>query len=570
MSGEGWKGTMSRTEGERGVVQGAEGEKQRKEMVESEGSKEMRGPEQQQMVKREIAGFVTKTAAFATVVGSVSILWSILFNRFKEDSLGLASELRLSLWDATYPDPVLLPNATSAKGRLKESVGSTPTTYVSFVFFYPVALYFYLGKENFPKKGMGMAVVAYFVTLFLGYGVAGIGLLFMTNVVYAVLFVVIALRCGLPSDSKIYKLILYQLLGIHLLGTVVVNFGLPNFPLHDEYFQWAYYLSILPLFREFTRFLATKTAWYFRFDVKVGGRNVTLLHRECAFVFLLWVLVLWATYYRLVVANMKSTAKSVVVVLYQAVLELGLRVTLFQREKAMKEATSNVKQCCTKEEKEEKSRKNTVIALEHMTKVAPTSILAMQRATTRGKEDEEKATRNLAQRDFISMVVLIDMMAEYVGIMNSFILLISYTDKPLISPYNWYIDNVLGKESEDVDRSALIFTALLQFGMEMVVDSLCLYFDRKTDPLSIWKSLNKRKFIPLFIMASWYGSVLAVTMFVGSDNVDKCMGADLCYCVNNGLMEGGVLEAYCFLIYPNANWTTTPPILGPHLTTLTP
>ena len=88
---------------------------------------------------------------------------------------------------------------------------------------------------------------------------------------------------------------------------------------------------------------------------------------------------------------------------------------------------------------------------------------------------------------------------------------------------------------------------------------------RKTDPLSIWKSMNKRKFVPLFIMASWYGSMLAVAVFVTGDNNDKCMGTDLCYCVKNGLIEGGVKEAYCFLIYPNANWTTTPPILGPHL-----
>jgi hypothetical protein len=480
--------------------------------------------------------------------------------------LRLGSEDALALWDSTYPDPVLLPSGTTVQGRLKAIAGNTPSGYLFYILFYPLCLYFYLDKEHYPKKAMGVAVLAYFFCLVAGYGIAGMNLFFMTNIVYAVLFVVVALKLTLPPDSKIPKLILYQLLGCQLLGTAFVMFGLPNFPMQHEGFRWVFYILIMPAFREFTRFLATQTAWYLRFDAYVGGKGITSLHRECAHVFLTWVLIFWATYYRLLVANMESTEKSVAIVLYQAVLELLLRLTMFKRQRVIKRVILYLKHrlgLAGQTAGQNKERRGTKINPIHLTSVPRKSVL---RSALPEKASEEESTREIALRDFMSLVVLIDMMAEYVGIINSYILLVFFTDKPLARPYPWYIDNVLGKST--ANHGLLIFSTVLQILMEVLVDGTCLYFERITDPLSIWRALNKRKFVPLLLLSTWYGSSLAAAIFIAGDNFSTCLGTDMCFCVNNGLSQGGVREAYCHLIYPNATWDTDPIILGIHVSNL--
>jgi len=281
------------------------------------------------------------------------------------------------------------------------------------------------------------------------------------------------------------------------------------------------------------------------------------------------VLIFWATYYRLLVANMESTEKSVAIVLYQAVLELLLRATMFKRESATKIAILYVKQRLGFVGKSAGDQTKTMVRPEHLTDVDQTSILAKQRTSlvlAAHAAARNKATREVALRDFISLVVLIDMMAEYVGIINSYILLVFFTDKPLARPYPWYIDNVLGKST--ANHGLLIFSTVLQILMEVLVDGACLYFERITDPLSIWRALNKRKFVPLLLLASWYGSTLAYAIFTNGDNISTCLGTDMCFCVNNGLSQGGVREAYCHLIYPNATWDTDLIILGIHVSNM--
>jgi len=102
----------------------------------------------------------------------------------------------------------------------------------------------------------------------------------------------------------------------------------------------------------------------------------------------------------------------------------------------------------------------------------------------------------------------------------------------------------------------------------VLVDGTCLYFERITDPLSIWRALNKRKFVPLLLFSTWYGSSLAAAIFITGDDISTCLGTDMCFCVNNGLSQGGVREAYCHLIYPNATWDTDPIILGIHVSNM--
>jgi hypothetical protein len=516
----------------------------------------------------EILELVGKSSAFALCWGSVPVLWVVLLARLRHSS-ALNSEDRRALWDATYPEPVLLPNGTTAQGRLLDVVGGSATHYLGYILFYPGALYFYFGKEHFPNKAVGAAVIAYYATIFVGYVMLGIESVLLLIVALSVLFVVLALWHELPSNCKIPKLILYQFLGIQLAGNVFVIYGLPRFPSHDEGFQLAFYMAIMPFFREVTRFLATQTAWYFRFDAHVGGDEITVLHRECAHVFLSWVLILWATYFRLLVSNLGSSEKTAAVVLYQATLELVLRLTLYERGKMLKKAVLFVKQRCFGRNSQKAHHRATVLDESHLTKVAPAAVLANQLTVRRHfvQGEQEEATQKLATRDFVSMVILMDMMAEYVGIFASFIYLVAYVDKPVSAPYPWYIEQVF--EPSKADFTSLIYSTALQLVMELLVDSVCLYFDRRTDPLSIWKSLDKRKFVPLFMLASWYGTLLADMAFKWGDDLTKCWGTDMCFCVKNGLLQGGVREAYCLKIYPNATWEADPISLGMHKSNMT-
>jgi hypothetical protein len=112
-----------------------------------------------------------------------------------------------------------------------------------------------------------------------------------------------------------------------------------------------------------------------------------------------------------------------------------------------------------------------------------------------------------------------------------------------------------------------MFNALLQIVVEMLVDVVCLRFERHTDPRTVWASMSKRIFVLMFMLSSWYGIVGAVGFFYAGDSLVKCQGSDMCHCVNHGLMNGGVREAYCKIIYPNASWDARPfPTLGSHVT----
>lgn len=173
-----------------------------------------------------------------------------------------------------------------------------------------------------------------------------------------------------------------------------------------------------------------------------------------------------------------------------------------------------------------------------------------------------------AEAVFYSIILLTDMMAEYVGIASSGFLLAFWSSKPLLKTFNWYVDNALGDQTPDFRW--LCFTTAVQVGFEIMVDVICLRYEKRTDPSAIWASTNKRVFGILFLMSSWYGSIAAVAFFNLGDNWNACQGMDMCHCVNNGLQEGGVREAYCHLIYPNGTWDTDPIVLGMHVSNINP
>ena len=43
----------------------------------------------------------------------------------------------------------------------------------------------------------------------------------------------------------------------------------------------------------------------------------------------------------------------------------------------------------------------------------------------------------------------------------------------------------------------------------------------------------------------------------GGDSVEQCNHGDVCWCVGNGLLPGGVREGYCLLLYLNSSGRPT-------------
>lgn len=495
---------------------------------------------------KDHARFVVQTAGYATVVGIVPVVYASLCDWMNYSTLRWERNERLALFDVTYPDPLRVPNggtSTTTEERLKLLVANTPYFFLCYATFFPVAFYFYL--EHFPKKAVGVALLSYFVTLYVGYGVAEVGLLYLANPVYAAVYLVIAFRCTLPTGSKLPKILLFQV-GTLLLGVVWVMVVLPNLPINDEYFEVAYYCLILPFVREVSRILATKCAWYLTSDAEINGEESSdnILNRVVAWVFVGWLQVFWALYYRLAITNMQSFWKSLFVVTWQAFLEIFLRLTILQRD----EAIGRIKKRAFKL----KRRQTKVLDWSNVQNLK--SIVSVARVKGSQADIEN------AQAVFYSMILLTDMMAEYVGIASSGFLLAFWSSKPLIRPFNWYVDNALGDQAPEFGW--LCFTTALQVGFEIMVDLICMRYEKRTDPSAIWASTNKRVFGILFMMSSWYGSISAVSFFTMGDNFNACQGMDMCHCVKNGLQEGGVREAYCHLIYPNGTWDTDPVVLG--------
>jgi hypothetical protein len=62
-----------------------------------------------------------------------------------------------------------------------------------------------------------------------------------------------------------------------------------------------------------------------------------------------------------------------------------------------------------------------------------------------------------------------------------------------------------GRRSPILSPSSLIFSTVLQIVTELLVDGACLHFERIMELLSDRRALNERKFVSVFLLASWNG-----------------------------------------------------------------
>lgn len=146
------------------------------------------------------------------------------------------------------------------------------------------------------------------------------------------------------------------------------------------------------------------------------------------------------------------------------------------------------------------------------------------------------------------------MMAEYTGITVSNLSVLLWRDYPFLVPYQWYAQQSLDQPPL---VSTLVLNMVLQIVSEVIVDSICMYVEEKRGSISsaqVWNALGNRSFLILYGVSAWFTTVAANGFVRFSDNTDLCKGENVCCCMNKGLVQGGVYEAYCNLIYPNVSW----------------
>jgi hypothetical protein len=291
-----------------------------------------------------------------------------------------------------------------------------------------------------------------------------------------------------------------------------------------------------------SRFLATQSAWYLSSQADIGGSNVNPedLDRKHAWVFVGCVQIFWAVYYRLQVANIQDPMMSWGIVMWQALLEISLRLTVRQRDTFMKKVLKRYRRGG------KRVRQGTKVVSLH-TSAFNKSKTILDTATDAG------VTTDDAQGAFYSMVILTEMMAEYTGIFIACFDIAFWKDHVLYAPFQYYTSVPLDSPQ---NLTPLFVSAVMQWFAEILVDVICTYHERRTNPFIAWEALYSfpKSFTFLYAFASFVGGELAVTIVLVSDSFSACTGRDMCYCVNNGLMVRGVRETYCKMLYPDAIW----------------
>ena len=101
---------------------------------------------------------------------------------------------------------------------------------------------------------------------------------------------------------------------------------------------------------------------------------------------------------------------------------------------------------------------------------------------------------------------------------------------------------------------------MVQIVIEIITDTVCLVFEarRGLTPLALWRELPKAALTPIILFALMFATLAGQYRSLGGgESVDKCNHRDVCWCVGDGLLPGGVREGYCLLLYPNSSGRPT-------------
>lgn len=424
--------------------------------------------------------------------------------------------------------------------------------------YYPIIIALFLNKPLFPS----IAFVV--VVLVCSYSYLSIAYFYVPQIVLALpMFNYVLCLCYLkymqPPDSRIPRLFSYFLI-LFIMG-ILMTYTLKYLPMNNDFFQFLLLQIILPIARDVTRFIVTRITWYLSSGENVDGKTITSLNRAYSWPLAALIYLFWAVYFRLQVANMKNPALILIVTFSQAFLEITLRLTTIRRDTLiikLKNQIFNALFNSKKRTRTAKKRKLTKVHSLHSILYSSgkeiNSVIDKDISSQQKKEEcSTEAEYNEAKEAFYSMIILLEMMAEYTGIVVSFFLIVYWSDNIIYSPFQYYASIVQVDEPQNLYPLAL--ASFIQFFGEIIVDTICMYFEKRTDPIVTWKGLKRKRmtiFIFLYAYTSLYSSIAAYEMIANRvGGFDSCYGRNMCYCVGNGLVQDGIREKYCHILYPN-------------------
>jgi hypothetical protein len=270
--------------------------------------------------------------------------------------------------------------------------------------------------------------------------------------------------------------------------------------------------------------------------------------------------------FRLEVSNYDDPKVALATYLSQGVLEIVLRLTAPERDARVKRVFKRVLRkfgCAALK------RRGTVLVVSSVapgSQGQPSSALAKSFSTKtfslhRSEASERAAAaheRHVVIKQFHARMILADMWAELAGIYIGSLLLSLGQSLPLFYPFGPY-----RKYRELLDGGnyygELAVATMVQIVIEIVTDTICLMFEarRGLEPLAVWRELPKVALTPSVMFALMFATLAGqVRTFLG-DSLDQCHHRDVCWCVGDGLLPGGVREDYCLLLYPNSSGRPT-------------
>ncbi|GBG25783.1 Hypothetical Protein FCC1311_020022 [Hondaea fermentalgiana] len=279
-------------------------------------------------------------------------------------------------------------------------------------------------------------------------------------------------------------------------------------------------------FRSSTRNLVTKA------DAAIGRTN-----RAVPWAQLLLIQIVWAVYGRMLFSEAEDDTVLTIIVIMQGATEISLRLSIRWRDKKVRTAKRFVHAAMY-------DRFGLPYPEQHASVLIVPDSNIFREVGTRNRDGIERV--------FYGMVVLCDMLAEYIAILMVPLIILTFRTRIILIPLNYYSNQFdAATPFQGIDVWPLARWTALQLVTELIVDALCIAYERKHLKIDLERLWSRRpsSFVPWVIFAS-LGAAPFVYLTL---DTDLCAdpGKNYCNCANgNGLSSGGLLQKYCEQLYP--------------------
>ncbi len=265
---------------------------------------------------------------------------------------------------------------------------------------------------------------------------------------------------------------------------------------------------------------------------------------------------------RTIQSGILSPSFKVGVVVFNALLEIALRLTVLKRDEFMR----NLFWRFRRRRWRTRVHSDIIMPPGHLkrwrTRVHSDIIMPPGHLTASSQIDAEASAvvkpsagqYAIIRRAFFSDLVCVEMVAEYVGIFVVPILVMVWRSRPLLGLFPYYNNSPDEAFNLEISLWPLMWGAGLQFIAEVIVDTVCILYERANGltPLNSWNKLRRvgNLFFTLFIWATVYSITLAGGLSRAQRQYDpyRCRDTDLCYCRAPNAQD--LFSKYCELLYP--------------------